>query len=62
MDDLVTCKSEEDPIKYEGARVLTTLYINISDAQWQLTPPSVVGFGRTLNSSVILLLSYYLQE
>ena len=31
MDVLVTCKYEEYPIKSEGARVLTTLYINISD-------------------------------
>ena len=32
MDVLVTCKYEEYPIKNEGARVVTTLYINISDA------------------------------
>ena len=25
---LITCKYEEDPIKNEGTRVLTTLYIN----------------------------------
>ena len=25
---LVTCKNEEDPIKKEGARVVTTLFIN----------------------------------
>ena len=25
---LVACKNEEDPIKYEGARVVTTLFIN----------------------------------
>ena len=30
---LVTCKTEEDPIKTEGARVLTTLYIDVLDAQ-----------------------------
>ena len=30
---LVTCKYEESPIKYEGARVLTRLYIDFSDAQ-----------------------------
>ena len=29
MDVLVTCKYEEYPIKNEGARVVTTLYINI---------------------------------
>ena len=34
---LVTCKNKEDPIKNEGARVFTTLYINFSDAQWQIT-------------------------
>ena len=27
MDVLVTCKNEEDPIKKEGARVVTTLFI-----------------------------------
>ena len=34
---LVTCKNEEDPIKNEGASVFTTLYINFSDAQGQIT-------------------------
>ena len=29
MDVLITCKYEEDPIKNEGARVLTRLYIKI---------------------------------
>ena len=37
---LVTCKNEEDPIKNEGARVFTTLYINFSDAQGQITQES----------------------
>ena len=32
MDVLVTCKYEEDPIKNEGARVVTTLYSKFSDA------------------------------
>ena len=46
---LVTCKNEEDPIKKEGDGVITTLYIDISDAQ--ITPDSVVvGSGRNLNS------------
>ena len=36
---LVTCKNEEDPIKKnEGARVVTTLFINFQDAQGELTP------------------------
>ena len=38
MGVLVTCKNEEDPIKNEGARVVTTLFIDFSDAHGQLTP------------------------
>ena len=45
MDVLVTCKYEEDPIKNEGARVVTTLYINILDAQGQITLESAVVYG-----------------
>ena len=41
MGLLVTCKNEEDPIKNEEARVVTTLCINFSDAQRQLTSKSV---------------------
>ena len=33
---LLTCKNE-DPIKNRGARVFTTLYINFSDTQGQIT-------------------------
>ena len=42
MGLLVDCKNEEDPIKNEGARVVTTLIINFSDTQGQLTPKSVM--------------------
>ena len=38
MDVLIICKYEEDPIKNEGARVLTRLYDFFSDAQGHLTP------------------------
>ena len=38
MGLLVACMNETDPIKNEGARVVTTLLINFSDAQGQLTP------------------------
>ena len=41
---LVNCKNE-DPINNEGARVLTTLYINFSDAQGQITLELVVVSG-----------------
>ena len=37
---LVTCKNEENPIKNEGARVVTTLSIDFPDPQGQLTPVS----------------------
>ena len=51
MDVLVTCKYEEDPIKNEGATVDTTLYINFSDTQGQITLVLVSVSGRNLNSS-----------
>ena len=51
---LVTCKNEEDPIKNEGARVLTSLFFDFSDAQRQLTLKSVVEFRRNSNSSKLL--------
>ena len=57
MDVLITCKYEEDLIKNEGARVLTTLYINFSDAQGQITLVSVVVSGQNLNSSKLLCMS-----
>ena len=54
---LVTCKNEEDPIKNEGTRVLTSLYVDFSDAQGQLTPQSVVQSRRNANKSKLLWLS-----
>ena len=54
---LITCKNEEDPIKNEGARVFTTLYLNFSEAQGQVTPQSLVKSGRNSNSSKLLWLS-----
>ena len=57
MDVFVTCKYEEDPIKNEGARVFTTLYINFSDAQGQIPLELVVASGRNLNSSKLSCIS-----
>ena len=37
MGVLVACKNEEDPIKNEGSRVVTTLFIDFSHPQGQLT-------------------------
>ena len=42
---LVTSKNEEDLIKIEGARVATTLKIDFSNIQGQLTPQSRVESG-----------------
>ena len=54
---LVTCKNEEDPIKKRGARVCTTLYINFSDVQGQITMVLVVVSGGNLNSSKLSCMS-----
>ena len=51
MGFLVACKNEEYPIKNEGARVVTTLFTNFSDAQGQLTPKSVIECSRNSDSS-----------
>ena len=56
MGLLVACKNEEGPIKNEGARVVTTLFINFSDSQGQLTPKSVMESCRNSNSSELLWL------
>ena len=61
---LVTCKNEEDPIKNEGARVFTTLYIIFSDARGQITLELVVVSGQNLNLThpSFHACSRYLQE
>ena len=56
MHVLVSCKSE-DPIDNEGTRKVTTVYIDFSNAQWQLTPKSVVGSSRNSKSSKLLCMS-----
>ena len=59
---LVTCKNEEDPINNEGARVVTTLFIDFSDAQGQLTPKSVMESCQIQTHPIFYGLSCYLQE
>ena len=46
---LLNCKNE-DPIKNESAGVVTTLYINISDAQGQIILELLVGSSQKLYS------------
>ena len=53
----IPAKNEENPIKNEGARVFTTLYINFSDAQGQITLELVAVSGRNLNSSKLSCMS-----
>ena len=57
MDVPITCQNEEDRIKNRGVRVFTTLYINFSDAQGQITLELVVVSGRNLNSSKLKCMS-----
>ena len=38
MTITITCKTEEDPTKREGAEAVTPLYFDIPDDQGQLTP------------------------
>ena len=54
---LLTRKNEEDLIKNRGARVFTTLYINFSDMQGQITLVLVVVSGQNLNSSKLSCMS-----
>ena len=54
---VLVVKNDENPIKNEGTRVLTTLKINFSNCQGQLTAQSVMGSGPNFNSSEILWLS-----
>ena len=54
---LVTCKNEEDPIENVDARVFTTLYINFSDAQGQITQELMVVSGQNFKSSKLSCMS-----
>ena len=60
MNVLVTSKNKEDPNKNEGARVATTLNIDFSHSQGQITLQSRVESGSNLNSSEMLWLSLLL--
>ena len=59
---LVTCKNEEDLIKNKDARVLTSLYVDFSDAQGQLPPQSVVEFRQIRTHSSFYGCPCYQQE
>ena len=54
---LLTWENEEDRIKNRGTRVFTTLNINFSDAQGQITLELVAVSGQNLNSSKLSCMS-----
>ena len=60
MAILVTSKYEEDWIKIESAGVATTLNIDFSNTQGQITPRSEVRSGRNSNSSEMIQMSLLL--
>ena len=60
MGVLIACKNEEDAIKNEGARAVTTLLIDFSDSQGHLTPKSMMKSCQNSNSSKFYSLSCYL--
>ena len=57
MGILVACKNEEDLIKNEGDRVVTTQFIDFSHAQGLLTPKSAMESCRNSNPSKLLWLT-----
>ena len=56
---LHTCNNKEDPIKNEGARVLTRLYVVFSDAQGKLTPKSagILRKFKLIQAFIVVLIS-----
>ena len=60
MSFLVACKNKKNPIKNEGARVVTTTFIDFSHAQGQLTPKSVMESCGKSNQSKLLWLTLLL--
>ena len=57
MGVLVVCKNKEVPIKNEGPRVVTTPFIDFSNAQGQLTPKSMMESCRNSTPSKLLWLT-----
>ena len=60
MDVLVTSKNKEEPNKNEGASMATTLNIDFSNTQGQITLPSEVQSGRNSDSYEMLRMSLLL--
>ena len=56
MGFLVACKNEDDPIKNEGVKVVTALFVDFLDAQGKLTLELVMESCRNSNLSELLWL------
>ena len=52
---LVTCKNEEDSIKNEGARVVTTLFINFKDAHSKMSDGILTKF-KLIKAFIVVLI------
>ena len=62
MGFLVACKNKEDPIIDEGARAVTTLFINFSDAHGQLTRSRQWNLGEIQTHPSFNSCPYCMQE
>ena len=62
IDVLLTSKNKEEPNKNEGASVVTSLNIDFSNTQGQITPRSEVGSGQNSNSSKMLRMPLLLRR
>ena len=62
MGVVIACGNEVDPIKNEGARVVTALFIDFSDAQRQLTLKSETESSKIKTHPSFYGWSIYQQE
>ena len=53
---LVTCKNEEDPIKNEGARVVTALSINFWDATNSIIGDGILTEFKLIQAFIVVLI------
>ena len=51
---MVTFKNQNDLRKHESTKVVTRIYMTVSDAQERITPELVEGSGKNLNSFKLL--------
>ena len=59
---LIACKNEGDPIKSEGAKVATRLYVNFSDIPWHSIHRQCWDLAEIRIHSSIYACPHYLQK